>query len=101
MKTKIVMLILASLFSLNIMAQKDGKNLKELKCNVNLHCESCVNKIEKNIAFEKGVKDLHADLESKTVTIKYRTDKTTSQELVKAIEELGYKCELIEDSTVE
>ncbi len=36
--------------------------------DVDLHCQGCVTKIEKNIAFEKGVKDLICDLNKKQVT---------------------------------
>ncbi len=36
-----------------------------------LHCKNCVAKVNENISFEKGVKDLKVDLEAQTITIKY------------------------------
>lgn len=61
-----------------------------------IDCNNCKMKIEKNIPFEKGVKDLSVSLKDKTVTVTYRTDKTTPEKLRQAIEKLGYKSEVIE-----
>ena len=43
-------------------AQKTKKakaEIKEVNFHVHLHCANCVKKVQDNIAFEKGVKDLH------------------------------------------
>ncbi len=42
----------------------------------------------KNIAFEKGVKDLGCDLDTKTVTLTYDTTKTDLQTLLQAFEKI-------------
>ena len=39
-----------------------------------MKCENCVRKINNNIRFEKGLKDFHTDLKTKTVTITYEDD---------------------------
>lgn len=64
----------------------------------NLHCDNCKKKIEGNIAYEKGVKDLKVDVTNKTVSVTYRTDKTSSEALRQAIAKLGYTC-LIKEET--
>lgn len=51
---------------------------------VDLHCQGCVDKVEKNIAFERGVKDLRCDLKSKTVTVTYDPAKTNVAALQEA-----------------
>lgn len=43
---------------------------------VDVHCQGCIDKIYKNIAYEKGVKDLQCDLETKTVVVTYDANKT-------------------------
>jgi copper chaperone CopZ len=43
----------------------------------------------KNIAYEKGVKDLQFDLKNKTVTLTFDTRKTDLPTLLKAFEKLG------------
>lgn len=57
--------------------------------DVDLHCQGCINKIEKNIAFEKGVKDLRCDLATKTVTVVFDSEKTSVEKLQKAFEAIG------------
>lgn len=58
-----------------------------------IHCAKCVRKLNDNLAFEKGVKDLKVDLDAKTVTFKYDPAKTTPERLAAAINKLGYKAE--------
>ena len=70
-------------------AKKKGE-LKEVTFNVHLHCENCMKKVQENISFEKGVKDLHVCLDDQTVSIKYDAAKTTEDALKAAIEKLGY-----------
>ena len=70
-------------------AKKKGE-IKEVTFNVHLHCENCVKKVQENIAFEKGVKDLHVCLADQTVSLKYDAAKTNEETLKAAIEKLGY-----------
>ncbi len=58
--------------------------------STDLHCQKCVEKINGNLAFEKGVKDLKVDLKTHTITIKYDTAKTSVEKLAAAIKKLGY-----------
>lgn len=70
-------------------SKKKGE-VKEVVFAVHLHCENCVKKVQENIAFEKGVKDLKVSLEDQTVAVKYDAAKTSEATLKAAIEELGY-----------
>ena len=56
-----------------------------------IHCQKCAQKIEDNVAFEKGVKDLKVNVKEKTVYIQYDSTKTDVSTLTKASEKLGYK----------
>ena len=71
-------------------SKKKKAELKEVTFHVHLHCANCVKKVEENIAFEKGVKDLKVSLDNQTVYIKYDAAKTSEATLKAAIEELGY-----------
>ena len=73
-------------------SKKKGE-IKEVTFLVHLHCENCVKKVQENIAFEKGVKDLKVTLEDHTVAIKYDPAKTSEETLKAAIEKLGYPVE--------
>lgn len=88
MKAVRMVLILAVVLAtaMSISAQKKGE--KTVVFNANLHCESCKAKIEKNIPFEKGVKDLKVDMKAQTITVTFREDKNSVEGLKKAIEKL-------------
>ena len=60
----------------------------------NMECENCVKKIEKNIAFEKGVTDLKCDLKTHTVEVTYNTEKTTEKKLIAAFKKINYNAEV-------
>ncbi|MCQ2228732.1 MAG: heavy-metal-associated domain-containing protein [Bacteroidales bacterium] len=101
MKTiKIIMLAIAVCISISGMAQDNNKKDDKIAVVVlssNIKCNNCKNKIEKNIPYEKGVKDLDVNIEKKTVTIKYRKDKNTADKLCEAVTKLGYKSIIIEE----
>lgn len=69
--------------------KKTKSELKEVTFNVKLHCQSCVKKLQENIAFEKGVKGLHICMEDQIVQIKYDSSKTSEERLKNAIIRLG------------
>lgn len=109
--TRIFALIMMSLFlvSMGVEAQnKQEKRKKQVKQEkkedkkketeevtfiVNMSCGNCKAKIERHLAWEKGVKDLKIDLDKKLVIITYNPKKTDEEMLKKAIVDLGYTCE--------
>lgn len=86
-----LVLIFGNLFAINAQDKKNS-NLATVTFDVSLHCNDCKNKVEKNISWEKGVKDLVVSLEKKTVTVTFDTKQTSKENLQKAIEKLGYTC---------
>lgn len=49
----------------------------------------CKDRIEKDIAYTKGVKSVKLDLDTKIVTIEYRTEKTDPNKLRDTISKIG------------
>ena len=89
-RNQILALLLLSFFTFHVspsFAAKADKQTVVLSCD--LHCQGCCDKIMKNIAFEKGVKDLVCDLKTKTVTVTFDADKTDVPTLLKAFEKIG------------
>lgn len=80
--------------------QQDRKNKQKktetVTFNISIHCANCVKKVNENLSFEKGVKDLSVSLEKKQVTITYDPTKTDEATLRKAIGKLGYSAEKVE-----
>ncbi len=71
--------------------KKAKAEIKEVTFNAHVHCAGCVKKIQENISFERGVKDLHVCMEDQIVYIKYDSSKTNEEILRNAIEKLGVK----------
>lgn len=61
-----------------------------------LDCQNCVKKVEKNIAFEKGVTGLKCNLDNGTATVTYKVDKTDVTKLTEAFDKIGMKTKSIE-----
>lgn len=82
----LLMLLLASPIRLLANDDKD----KEVKIKTSAVCEMCKARIERNLAFEKGVKEATLDVESKVVTIRYNPAKTDVMKLKANINKSGY-----------
>ncbi|MBO4671824.1 MAG: heavy-metal-associated domain-containing protein [Bacteroidales bacterium] len=65
-----------------------------------IHCDKCGIKVQENIAFEKGVKDLKVDVPGKTITVVFNPSKTDTLKLKKAINKLGYEAKVIDYKVV-
>lgn len=93
MKAKLftpLLILMLFVTSVAFAQDKKGNDKETVTFEVSMHCQSCQKRIEKNIPYEKGVTDLKVDLPNKTVSIEYKSDKTTVANLQKAIEKLGY-----------
>jgi len=84
-----VLLITKSTFA------QETKKVDEIKILTSAVCGMCKDRIEQNIAFEKGVIDVVLDLDTKIATIKYKTSKTNSDNLRLALSKLGYDADSV------
>lgn len=97
---KRILIVLMALLPLMGIYAKTDKQTVVLSCD--LHCQGCCDKIMKNIAFEKGVKDIVCDLPTKTVTVTYDANKTDIDTLLKAFAQIGKPAKVkVEESKVE
>jgi copper chaperone CopZ len=71
-------------------AQEKKKNYEEVEIKTSAICGMCEERIEGNMAFEKGVKKVELNDETKVVTIGFDPRKTDVDKLRKAISKLGY-----------
>lgn len=98
MKRFITILALA-IFALSLSAgvnaqnKKKSKNIQEVTFVSSIDCKNCVKKVEANLPYEKGIKDMKVTLDDKTIWIKYDADKTDKIKLAEAIRKLGYEAE--------
>lgn len=68
------------------------QDLKTLKLNVEgMTCASCTASIEHALSHVEGVEQVHVNLMSETVQLSYNPQIIKSQDIIKSIEEVGYK----------
>ena len=86
-KSKLILLLLTMMISFPVFAQKQKE---EIKITTSAQCDMCKESIEKMFAYEKGVISSELDLESKVVTVKYKSNRTDADKLRKALSKIGY-----------
>lgn len=104
MKNKILILLISILFSglmqspLHAAAfkfdidkiQNIGKTIDTVEIKTSAVCKMCKDRLEHDMAFEKGVKSVELDLDTKVLIIAYKTNKTNKEKLKKAVTKIGY-----------
>lgn len=67
-----------------------GQNVKTFEIMTSAQCEMCKERLESNIAFEKGIRDVYLDLETKKLKVTFKSKKTNLDNIRNAIAQLGY-----------
>ena len=78
----------------SLSAQEKSEKVKTSKFVVKGNCGMCKDRIE-NAALVKGVKFVEWDKVTDTLTVIYRTDKVTVEDLHKAVAEVGHDTEKV------
>jgi periplasmic mercuric ion binding protein len=70
----------------------DAPKSQTVKIKTSAICEMCKERIEKKLAFTKGITDVNLDVDSKdkVVTVIFNPKKTSVEKIKKAIAEVGY-----------
>lgn len=100
MKRISTLICLLAVSCVMLAGSKPKEPLRQVKYETTIDCKNCVKKVTENVSFEKGVKDLKAELSDKTVTIVYSPEKTDTLKLANAIRKLGYSAKVLEDAPV-
>lgn len=83
--------ILFFLFTSSILLAQ--KKTETIVIKTSVVCDMCKERIEKNLIFEKGVKEVVVDISAKTITVKFKSDKTNADSIKHAIVKLGYRAD--------
>jgi copper chaperone CopZ len=95
MKKTIITLVLALISGATVMAKDIRVAVFQVK---KMHCENCVKKITNNIRFEKGVKDIAANLDAHEVTVTYDADTNNIKNLQEGFKKINYEAVFIKES---
>ena len=99
---KLIVALACAVMTASMAFAQDAKKKKETVTFYieAMHCNKCVNKIEKNIAFEKGVTDLKCDLDTHTAEVTFKSAKTNQGNLEKAFDKIGMHAVAVDPATV-
>lgn len=85
-----LLVVIFHLFGYETVAQDIDSKTETVEIKTSAICGMCKDRLEKNIAFEKGVKSVTLNEETKVLTIEFKKGKNSKDKLKKAITKLGY-----------
>ena len=90
-----ILIFFGILMFFNINGYPQDKKPTELRVKTSAICSQCKDRIEQGMAFEKGIKDVNLDVDTKIATIIYNPSKTNPTEIRTTISKLGYDADTI------
>ncbi len=99
MKKIISFIVFGFLLTSFVFSQSTSQNISEtFKVKVFFHCANGKALIEKKLGEVKDIESVVADLETKVVTIKYKSGELTHEKIIGLIENIGYYTEFSDQS---
>jgi periplasmic mercuric ion binding protein len=86
-------LIVLSFLALGLTATAQSKKTATLAIQSSAVCDMCVETIQNNLIYEKGVKKVSVDLATSTVSVEYDASKNTPEALRAALVMMGYSAD--------
>lgn len=80
----------AAAFAQQTTPKAKSNSTETLQLKTSAVCDMCKTRLEKSLAYEKGVQAATLDVPSKVLTVTYRPDKTTPAALRTAVQKTGY-----------
>lgn len=71
-------------------AKSKAAGTEQVKLKTSAVCDMCKARLEKSLAYEKGVQAAVLDVPSQVLTVTYRPDKTSPDALRTAVQKTGY-----------
>lgn len=87
----LILSLMALLFIGASLAQGEAKpKVREVVIKTSAECGSCKERMEAKLNYVKGIAFAELNYETKELTVKFKTDKITLEEIKKIISDLGY-----------
>ncbi|MBR1809696.1 MAG: cation transporter [Paludibacteraceae bacterium] len=86
MRIKLIIVSVVLMSAMTLSAKE--KKRETAVFHVEISCDNCVKRIQDNIAFEKGLKDMRIDKEQQTVTLTWDPEKTDTLQLKTAFQKI-------------
>lgn len=101
MRTLIIIAI--SLMTISAQAQQEPVKVAkgyQVKIKTSAVCKMCKEAIERDLTFEKGVKEVNLDVESKILTVVYNKKRTDPTTLRQRVTKVGYHADSLKRDPV-
>jgi len=96
MKRLTLTLIILAVLTVASYSQEKKSKTGIIEIKTSAVCEMCKERIENYMSFERGVKSVDLNLETKILKIEYKTAKTTPEKLREAVTKIGYDADDME-----
>lgn len=93
-----LLFLLLITISTSVSAQKDPIAVEKrykIEIQTSAICEMCKHTLERDMAFEKGVKESSLNLDNKVISVTYNPRKTDGQTIRKRIAMIGYHADTL------
>jgi mercuric ion binding protein len=90
---KHILLLITAVFFISAGTSAQTTIISEVKIKTSAQCDMCKKRIEDGLYSQKGVVEAVLNIETKIITIKYRKNKTSEDELRIYISSLGYSAD--------
>jgi mercuric ion binding protein len=87
-KMRTTLLILFATLSMNVAFAQ--KSIETVEIQTSAVCDMCKETIEKQLAFTKGVTAAELDVKTSIVTVRFKSNRTTIEDIRLSINEVGY-----------
>ena len=85
MKTMKILFTLVVFVMMGLTVSAQAKKDTTVIFKIGIHCPSCKAKLDKDMPFEKGIKDYKLNMKDSTVLISFRTDKNVAKKGIKKL----------------
>lgn len=87
---KVMVMMLTLILSSSVSFSQEVKKVEKIEIKTSSQCDECKERIEKAMAYEKGVKKSNLDVETAILTVEYSPKKTSPEKIRKAVSDVGY-----------
>mgnify|MGYP000144413140 CR=1 FL=1 len=92
--TTLLLIAFTAFNTINVKAQQ-VKSKETIVIKTSTECNMCKERVEKEMAYTKGIISSSLDVDKAELTVVYKSHKTTPEKIRKAISEIGYDADNI------
>lgn len=93
--TKIIITTILLLFSISAVFGQKAAKVQTAEIKTSAVCGHCEETISEALTYHKGILAMNMDMETKVVSVRYKTKKTSVEDIRNKIASLGYNADAV------